>query len=356
MKRGVLWILVSVTLLASFTILAYWDFTVYMSSPISKEKPAKIKVVIPEGSTLTQVANLLRDREVVRSPTYFRIYLLVNEKADRLRAGVYHFFTDQTPIQIADELVSGPRTPYVVLTIREGYNVWQIAQTFEEAGLADAKKVLALLKDPAMAEKARVPRSPKGEYVVSSLEGFIFPETYYVEPGQSLERIILRMVEQYNKELRKAKKDHLEEYSRLLEKVGLSDHDIVTLASLVERETALPHEKKLVASVFLNRIRKQMRLQTDPTLTYSEERRGAAPTKEDRENGSNPYNTYAHDGFPPGPICNPGRESLAAAVAPSQSGFLFFVAKRDGTGGHHFTTNYDDHRRAVKKYLKSAKK
>ncbi len=351
MKRGVLWTLVSVTLLLSVTGLVYWDYTVYMSHPISNDRKRQIKVVIPQGSTLTQVANILRDRELIKSPTYFRLYLLINDVADQVKAGVYHFSSSLTPNNIAAELIEGPRTPFVVLTIKEGYNVWQVAAAIAEAGLGKEEDVLELLMDPDFAELAKVPSGPGANQTVSLLEGFIFPETYYVEPGQPLERVLLRMVQQFRKELRNAKKKRLAQYSELLEEVGLTDHDIVTLASMIERETALPHEKRLVASVFLNRLKKQMPFQTDPTLTYSDERRGAPPTPEDRKNEDNPYNTYAHQGFPPGPICSPGRDSLEAAIAPAPSAFLFFVAKRDGTGGHHFTTNYNDHRRAVKKYL-----
>ena len=352
MKRGVLWTFVSVVLLVSLTGLAYWDYTVYMSNPISNDRKRQIKVVIPQGSTLTQVANILRDREIVNSPTYFRLYLLINDVADQVKAGVYHFSSASTPNDVAMELIDGPRTPFVTVTIKEGYNVWQVAAALAEAGLAEEEEVLALLKDSEFAQRAGVPVGHGTGQLVSPLEGFIFPETYYVEPGQSLERVVLRMVQQYQTEIRNAKKKHLAQYSELLEEVGLTDHDIVTLASMIERETALPHEKRLIASVFLNRLRKQMLFQTDPTLTYTEERRGAPPTPADRKNKDNPYNTYVHKGFPPGPICNPGRDSLEAAVAPAGTAFLFFVAKRDGTGGHHFTTNYEDHKRAVKKYLK----
>ena len=352
MKRGVLWTVVSVALLISLTALAYWDYTVYMSHPISNDRKRQIKVVIPQGSTLTQVANILRDREIINSPTYFRLYLLLNDVADQVKAGVYHFDSASTPNDVARELIAGPRTPFVTVTIKEGYNIWQVAAALADAGLGKEEEVLALLKDPSFAEQARVPVGHGSSQVISLLEGFIFPETYYVEAGQSLERVLLRMVQQYETELRNAKKRHLAQYSELLEEVGIADHDIVTLASLIERETALPHEKRLIASVFFNRLKKQMLFQTDPTLTYSEDRKGAPPTPEDRKNKENPYNTYAHKGFPPGPICNPGRDSLEAALAPAQTAFLFFVAKRDGTGGHHFTTNFEDHKRAVRKYLK----
>jgi len=352
MKRGVLWTFVSGMLLLSVSALVYWDYTVYVDTPVDSEENRQVKVVIAQSSTLTQVAEMLREKELIYSPTYFRFYLLLNGIADSLKAGAYYFETSQTPAEMASMLAKGPKTPFLVLTIKEGFNIWQIASAFEEAGLGDADDVLELLKDPALADKAGVLRGTGADHVISRLEGWVFPETYYVEPGQSLENIILRMVKQTFKELKAAKKKHLVQYSTMLEEVGLSDYEIMVMASIVERETALPHEKKLVASVVLNRIKKQMPLQVDPALTYSNERKGARPTVEDRKNESNPYNTYVFQGFPPGPICNPGRESIAASVAPASSGFLFFVAKRDGTGGHHFTTNYEDHKRAVRKYLK----
>lgn len=355
MKRGVLWTFVSVVLLLSVSALVYWDYTAYMNTPVSKDEVRKVKVVIPRSSTLTQVAEMLREKDLIYSPTYLRFYLLLNGLADVLKAGAYYFDSSQTPAEIARQLAEGPQTPFLVLTIKEGYNIWQTAAAFEEAGIAQAEAVLELLKSPALAEKAGVSMGARTEHVISRLEGWIFPETYYVEPGQSLENILLRMVKQAFKEIKAVKKKHLVQYSAMLEEVGLSDFELVVLASMIERETALPHEKRLVASVILNRIKKQMPLQVDPTLTYSNERRGARPTVEDRKNETNPYNTYVFQGFPPGPICNPGRESLAAAVAPASSGFLFFVAKRDGSGGHHFTTSFKDHKRAVRNYLKKEK-
>jgi len=348
----VLWTIVSVTILVSVSALVFWDYSLYLDAPVSTEEERRVKVLIPRESTLSNVALILKEHGLIHSPTYFRLFLLVSDIADKLRAGAYYFSTALTPRQIAQMLVEGPKTPFMVITIKEGFNVWQVAEAFEKAGIGSAKVVLERLKERSLARKGGVPAGARPDQVVSPMEGFLFPETYYVAPGQKLDNILLRMMKQWQKELKQEKKKNVAEYARLLERVGLSDHDLVTIASLVERETRLPHEKKLIASVILNRIRKQMPLQIDPTLTYSEARRGARPTPDDRKNESNHYNTYAYMGLPPGPICNPGRESLAAAVAPATSSFLYFVAKRDGTGGHHFTTNYKDHQRAVNKYLK----
>jgi len=352
MKRSVLWTMIILAVVGSVGGLVFWDYTDYIDNPISFREERSIRVVVKQDSTLTQVLELLEEKGVILRPAYFRVFLVLNELDGRLKAGVYLVSTKQSPRDVALLISRGPQTAYMVLTVKEGFNVWQVAQAMEEAGIATADEVMALLKDREFAKREGVPAGPERDRTVSLLEGFIFPETYFVAPGQRLESIIDRMVKQCRKEIEKAKRTHLVRYSIMMEQMGLNDHDLVTLASIVERETALPHEKKLVASVFLNRLRKQMPLQSDPTLTYSEEKRGGKPTAADRKDESNPYNTYAHKGLPPGPICNPGRESLAAVAAPASTEFLYFVSRNDGTGGHHFSVNYEEHQRAVKKFLK----
>jgi UPF0755 protein len=351
LKRGILWPFLSLCLLAAVSAMVYWDYAAYMDSPISSTETAETKVVIPRGSSLTQVVDILQEHGVVRSATYFRIHLLVNDLTGSVKAGAYYFKNSDTPRQVAERLTQGPKTPYIVITIKEGMNVWQVASALEQSGIAAGDEILALLSERAFARTAGVPQATDPDKVLFPMEGFLFPETYFVAPGQTLEEILMRVAKQCQKELVEAKKKNLARYANVMEKVGLTDHEIVTLASLVEKETALPHEKKLIASVFINRLRKGMPLETDPTLSYSKEKKGRAPVALDKEDKDNPYNTYAHAGLPPGPICNPGRESLAAAVAPATSGFLYFVAKRDGSGGHFFTTNYNDHKKAVETYL-----
>jgi len=336
-------------LLAAVSGLVYWDYVNYMETPVEAES-RQVKVVISQGSTLSQVVSALQEKELIRGPTYFRLYLLINDLADKLKAGVYYFNVKMTPEDVALMLYEGPKTPYNVVTIKEGYNVWQVAGAIEDAGIATGDELIALAKDPEFASDVGVKvQDPSKVYAL--LEGYIFPETYYIAPGQKFRSVLGRMVKQTFKELKEAKKKHINDFALLVEEFGFSDYELITLASLVERETALPHEKKLVASVFLNRLRKGMLLQTDPTLTYSEERKGAKPTPKDRKNEKNLYNTYAYGGLPPGPICNPGRHSLEGVVAPATSRFLYFVSKMDGTGGHHFSTNYNDHKKAVRKYL-----
>ena len=355
LKRGVWWTVMSVALLVGVTFLVYWDYSNYMEGPISTKETRQVKVVIARNSTLSQVVDILNERELIKSPNYFRIYLLVNDLAGTLKAGGYYFTTDMSPMDIASLLAEGPKTPFVVLTIKEGYNIWQVIDAIQDAGIATTGEVTRLLQEQEFVDETGVPVAKRREEVVSQLEGFLFPETYYIAPGQDLRSIMARVAQQSLKELREVKRKNIAEYSALLEEVGLNDHDLFVIASLVERETALVHEKRLVASVIMNRLHKGMLLQIDPTLTYTEEKRGRKPTAEDKKDKANPFNTYVHMGLPPGPICNPSRESLAAAVAPAHTDFLYFVAKRDGSGGHHFTTNYQDHKSAVKQYLKKGK-
>ncbi len=350
MKRGVWWTLVSLGLFLAVASLVYWDFNNYLENAITKDSDEQAQVVVEQGMTLSEVVTALEEAHVVTSPTYFRLHLLMTDLADKMRAGVYYFNFQQTPKEVAQILSHGPKNPFLVVTIKEGYNLWQVASAFENAGICNAEKILALARDEEFARKAGVPIIP-GNKTLFHLEGYVFPETYYVAPGQTPEHILRRMIRQTFVELKEAKKKHLRPYSLLLEEFGFTDHELLTIASLVEKETGLPNEKRLVTSVFLNRLRQGMRLQTDPTLAYTPEKQGRNPTAKDKKNRENLYNTYEYEGLPPGPICNPGRESLEGAVNPGKSGFLFFVAKRDGTGGHHFSTNYDDHRRAVKKYL-----
>jgi UPF0755 protein len=349
-KRGVLWTLIAVVLLGSVGALVAIDYTTWISSPVSSKEPEQVKVVINKGDTLNTVLTVLEEKGIITSPLYFKAYLFVNGLDAQVKAGVYYVSTDRTPEEVAAMLVAGPKTPYHILRVTEGANLWQAAAAFEEAGIAGADEVLALARDFEFLRAAGLPLAAPRAGQWNYLEGYLFPETYYIAPGHDAKSTIRRMIRQTVQELKKAQKKHIKPYSRLLEQTGLTDYELVILASLVEREAPLPHEKRLVASVFLNRLKKGMMLQTDPTLTYTPAKRGAAPTAEDRKDQQNPYNTYVIPALPPGPICNPGRDALEAVVNPASTGFYFFVAKDDGSRGHYFSTDYEEHKRAVLKY------
>lgn len=355
MKRGVWWAIVSSLLLAGVISLVYWDYQTSMFDPMAAEAGPPVKIVIPQGTSVSEVIAMLQEADFPISPTYFRTYLWLNDTAGKLRAGSYFFHSGQSAAEVADGLAKGPQVPYLVATVKPGQNVWQIAEAFDSSGLCSKDEFLKLAADWEYAEKLGVPKAPRSDKVLFPLEGWLYPETYYVAPGQDLDAVLKKMVQLTLDEIKKAKKGRLREYTRTMEEFTLTDEEFLTMASLIERETGLSHEKNLVASVFYNRLRKSMKLETDPTLTYTPAKKGGVPTVEDRRNGKNPYNTYEFAGLPPGPICSPSKEAIQAAVGPPKTDFFFFVAKGDGSGGHTFTTTYDEHKKAIQVYLKNLK-
>ncbi len=355
MKRGVWWAITSTLLFLGVASLVYWDYQASMFEPMAEKAGPPVKVVVPQGTSVSEVIAMLQDAEFPISATYFRTYLWLNDTAGKLRAGSYFFHTGQSASEVADGLVKGPQVPYLVATVKPGQNIWQVAAAFEASGLCTEADFLKLASDWDYAQKLGIPIPQKRDRVKFALEGWLYPETYYVAPGQDLEAVLKKMVQLTLDEIKKAKKGRLREYTRTMEEFTLTDYEFLVMASLVERETSLSHEKNLVASVFYNRLRKAMKLETDPTLTYTDAKKGGVPTVEDRRNAKNFYNTYEYAGLPPGPICSPSKEAIHAAVGPSRTDFLFFVATGDGSGGHTFTTNYEEHKKAVQVYLKNLK-
>ena len=184
------------------------------------------------------------------------------------------------------------------------------------------------------------------------LEGFLFPETYFFHPDTNVLEALSVTSKHFNNYWTQALKTRVSDLRLLRKRYGVQDHDIVTLASLIERESAAREEAGIIAGVFYNRLAKGMPLQTDPTLVDHPEKVGRPPGPDDRRDGTSPYNTYAHRGLPPGPICSPSAEAIRAALTPQRHDYLYFCARRDGTGRHAFARTYDEHRENVARYLK----
>ncbi len=355
MKKGFWWAILSVIIFFGVAGLVYWDYHTSMFEPLAEEEGPAAKVVIPQGTSVSQVIAMLEDAEFEISPTYFRLYLWSNDIAGSLKAGSYTFSPTMSAAEIAENLARGPSVPYMVVTIRPGANMWQITEAFVASGLCSREEFTQRATSWEFATSIGIPEPPSKEKVLFPLEGWLYAETYYITPGQKLDNVLGKMVQLTQNEIREAKKRRIREYGKIMEQFALTDHEFLTIASLIERETSLPHEKFLVSSVFYNRLRKPMKLETDPTLTYTHERQGAVPTPTDRRNAANPYNTYAHEGIPPGPICSPSKGAIEASVGPGKTDFYFFVASGDGSGGHIFSTTYDDHKKAIQVYLKNKK-
>lgn len=254
--------------------------------------------------------------------------------ADRgLRPGDYLFLTPISPRELFAELESGRRGRQT-LRIREGDTLAEISRRFQELGFGGSDVFYCAARSPEVV--ARVGQPPTG------LEGYLFPDTYAFTWSDTPQAILSTIVERFVERTG----DLHGERARL----GLSVHEMVTLASIIEKETAVPEERPLVAAVFHNRLRAGMKLQADPTTTYGNERPGP-PQRKDLES-PHAYNTYQHHGLPPGPICNPGRASLEAAVRPAPVDYLYFVARGDGT--HVFSRSLEEHNRNVARWRNKA--
>lgn len=280
-------------------------------------------VVVPKGASLKTVAEELSRAGVIDKPWLFRIMARINGLAKHLKAGEYQFMPGIS-LQAAMDKIARGEVFFRRITIPEGLTSGQIMYLI--ANYPDLE----------------------GEIDLDVKEGELLPETYSFELGASRNSIILQA--------RAAMQKALEEvWASRDSSLPLKDvNELLTLASIIEKETGVPEERPLVASVFLNRLKKGMRLQTDPTVIYAitegETSFGRSLKRADLKIDS-PYNTYMNYGLPPGPICNPGREALMAAARPQQNDYLYFVA--DGKGGHRFARSLNEHNRNVKAWVRS---
>jgi UPF0755 protein len=218
------------------------------------------------------------------------------------------------------------------VTIPEGYNLKQIAQAIETSGLATYDHFLQAATDPEFARKKGIP--------ADTFEGYLFPDTYLFPRNTNPHRIITAMADRFEGIF-------TPRWETRAQQLGFSVHQIVTLASMIEKETGDPSERPIISSVFHNRLRKKMRLESDPTVIYAIADFNGNLTRKHLQTYT-AYNTYKIFGLPPGPIASPGQKALKAALYPADTNFLFFVAKRDGT--HHFSTTISGHNKAVRKY------
>lgn len=295
------------------------------------------QVMIPPGASLAGIQAILVENGVISPGRLFYYLARISRLSQRLQAGEYLFTPGQTPYQILRILAAGATVRRSV-TIPEGANIYQVADILAAGGWGEREHFLELAHDPDLLARYGVP--------AASLEGYLFPDTYQLLRGQAPREIIGLMLEQGRK-VRQELGD-LRDNS-----LGLSPHEVLTLASIVEKETGIPAERPLIAQVFFNRLRLGMRLQTDPTVIYGLVDFDGNLTKKNLETPT-PYNTYLISGLPPGPIANPGRAAIAAVLHPASESYLYFVSKNDGS--HHFSHDLAEHNRAVLKYQKSADK
>jgi UPF0755 protein len=337
LRRRAAFVLPFLFLFFSF-LLACWFFFV----PPSGIPPSKI-VYIKKGMPLRQVAGLLQTEGIIRNKYFFiLITTLLREKA-LIKAGEYEFDSRMVPLEVLDTLVKGQVKRHLV-TIPEGYTLSQIAQLMEDQKIVDGHEFLQKASSPTLLTSLDLPFAEADPQ--ASLEGYLFPETYHLFREMEPEEVIKMMVHQF-------KKVFGPELTNRPSHPGMSEREAVILASIIEKETPLAEEKPLVSAVFHNRLARNMPLQSDPTVIYGIKNFNGNLTKEDLQRPT-PYNTYVRTGLPPSPICNPGKDSLLAALRPAAVPYLYFVSKNDGS--HYFSSEIEAHNRAVWNYQKNRKK
>ena len=287
-----------------------------------------VDVAIPSGASLPAVARLLEDRGVVRNAEAFRWLARLRGDAGRIRAGYYRLPTDAGASDVLDQLVEG-RTRLERIVIPEGLTVDEAAQAAAEQAGFPAEEYLALARDSSFADSLGVPGP--------TLEGYLFPETYLVDPDVDARELIELQVRTFRRTFEP-------ELARRAAEQGFDAREIVTLASIIEAEAKVPSERPLIASVYRNRLARGMLLEADPTVQYALGGHRERVLYEDLEVDS-PYNTYRNPGLPPGPIGSPGRASLEAAVDPDSTPYLFFFWIGDSAGTHTFSTTHAEHLR-----------
>lgn len=306
--------------------------------PTASSDEQKGEVIeIEPGTSFRQIAARLAEKKLVRSQVGFMILAKIQGDAARLRAGEFMIPRGIGAQTVLNLLVYGPVLQRR-LTIPEGYNTRQIRRVMAERQVDDPAIIEALFADLPFARSLGIP--------ADSLEGYLFPDTYQFTKGFGAKKMVEAMVARFFQVYEDA-------FQHRAQERGLTMHQVVTLASIVEKETGAPGERPLIARVFLNRLAIGMRLQSDPTVIYGlGDRYTGRLLKRDLEEPVL-YNTYVFAGLPPGPIASPGRAAIQAVLWPSDSDDLYFVSRNDGT--HVFSRTYEEHRRHVDRYQRSGK-
>lgn len=277
-------------------------------------------ILVSSGDTAHKVANELIRQNHLKTKIFFLIWTRLRGVETQLKVGQYIFPSGRSAYWVVDDLLNG-RTKKIRVPIPEGFASWQIAERLELFNICPADKFLSLVSE-------------------KNLEGYLFPATYDFDLGSSAESIIQNMTNQFNNVW-------TPEMSLRADQLKLTQNEVVTLASIIEREIMVKEEMSLVSSVYHNRLKRGMRLEADPTVQYALGYWKKRLLHSDLKNTNSPYNTYKYKGLPPAPICNPGKDAIVAALFPAQTENLFFVAQEDGT--HTFSRTYNEHLGKVKK-------
>lgn len=332
-------ILLTIFLLGSGVVLGLVLFVLNAISPVEASDDSVIIEIVP-GMNSAAIAQILEDEGLIRNEYIFRYYVRYQGQGGRFQAGTYEMYPGIELDDIIDKLNSGDVIPEETLrfTIPEGMTMIQIADRLSDAGVIDREIFLDLLEDPSLFNFEVVNHIPDNPQLKHQLEGYLFPETYEMKLDSTEHDIIERMLAELEERLDRLPEDWQEQMDRL----GLNFHEIMTLASLIEREVVVEAERALVAGVIYNRLNSGMRLQIDATVQYALDEHRERLFFVDLEVDS-PYNTYLINGLPPGPIAAPSLSAIYGALFPEETPYFFYVTKKDGTQEHYFAETNAGH-------------
>ncbi len=324
MKKNVVIIFTAII----FMTLLYAAFEMFVPA---QNATKNTEIEIPKGATFRQAVDILSDQKLIRDKKIFLLLGRLTGADRKIRAGFYSIWSNMSPWDIFKIIRKGRIIEYEVKVL-EGDSLPEIAAAFSKAGVATYDEVMTISKDREFLSSYKI-EAP-------SIEGFIFPDTYMIAKGvkakDAIGIMIDRMREKYSGKL-----------SAEAEKMGMTETEVLTLASIIEKEAVVDSERPLISAVYHNRLHKQMLLQADPTSIYGIKSSKEKITKADLQRKT-PYNTYVINGLPPGPIASPGLKSIIAALNPANVPYLYFVSNNDGT--HIFSVTLGQHTEAVKAY------
>lgn len=331
-------ITLGVILMLGMSTVGVGAYYVYnLLQPVQPDSEELVEVNIPMGSSGAGIASILEENGLIHNSNIFYYYIRY-KGASNFQAGDYQLSPSMELDDFIDRLQEGRiYVQSTTFTIPEGQTVEQIADRLANQGIVDRDEFLRLINEGDFTEFDFIYDIPNIEEREYRLEGFLFPETYEVAEGVDERQIIRTMLSQFEREFK-------QEWQQEMEALDMTLYEMVTLASIVEREAVLEEERKTIAGVFHNRLDIGMKLQSCATLMFFLEdvediiRLTFAHLEEE-----SPYNTYIHEGLPPGPIASPGRSAMESTVFPAEHEYIFFVIRDDGTRGHYFAVTYQEH-------------
>ena len=331
MIKTLLFIFISLFIIVCAAAGLFWELRIYADTPAQANALENVVINVRPGQTLKATADILHKESIIQNALKFVLIARIKGYDKRLKAGEYVLSATMPPRQILEIMVKGAVRLHK-LTIPEGYNIYQIAEMVAMAEFGTKSDFITAATNTTLIRKNGLE--------AETFEGYLFPDTYLFPKEVTIEKIISTMVHRFRSVF-------TPEWIARASELGFTVHQVVTLASIIEKETGAPDERPIISSVFHNRLEKKMRLESDPTVIYGIKNFDGNLTRKHLDTIT-PYNTYKIRELPPGPIANPGRASLEAALYPEKTAFIYFVSKKDKT--HHFSTSLKQHNRAVQKY------